>query len=237
MTSVSQPRADAPAPRRPYWLIAAIGAVIVLAALAAFLVSRRGNDAEETATAVPGGVLQGEAAAPGAAETAPVRVEGTALRLYPDSGPDTAIGQRAPSVSGTNLLTGQTLQIPADGRPKLIVFLAHWCPHCQREAPVIQRWLDAGRKPAGVDLYAVSTGVRPESGNYPPSQWLSRLGWSVPTLADQAAPSSAGVAAQAFGLSGFPYFVAVDAAGNVAARRTGELGAQQLEALVGALAR
>ena len=58
--------------------------------------------------------------------------------------------------------------------------------------------------------------------------WLSDAGWPVPTMADDAGNH----AAEAFGLSAFPYYVAVDAEGRVVARASGELTIENVEALV-----
>ncbi len=50
----------------------------------------------------------------------------------------------------------------------------------------------------------------------------------MPVLVDDTDRAVAG----AFGVSGFPFFVAVDAAGNVAARGSGELDTAGLDHLV-----
>jgi len=55
-------------------------------------------------------------------------------------------------------------------------------------------------------------------GNYPPSTWLKDARWPVTTMADDV-NSSAG---KAFGLTRYPYFVFVDAAGTVRSRVAGE---------------
>lgn len=81
-------------------------------------------------------------------------------------------------------------------------------------------------------LFTVSTGVAEERGNYPPQRWLKEAGWTAPVLAD----SSDSTAAAAYGLSSFPYFVAVDAEGKVVARTSGELTTDQFDALVAAAA-
>jgi hypothetical protein len=68
--------------------------------------------------------------------------------------------------------------------------------------------------------------------NYPPSEWLAREDWAIPTIADD----TEGTAGDAFGLTGYPYFVAVKADGTVAARASGEQTLEQLQAMI-ALAR
>jgi len=123
-------------------------------------------------------------------------------------------------------LDAHRLRIGDDGKPKAIIFLAHWCPHCQREVPLIQAWLDRGGGPEDVDLYSVATAIDPARPNYPPGAWLEREGWSVPVLVDDAHDT----AATAYGLTGYPFFVFVDARGDVVARAAGELTLPELEA-------
>jgi thiol-disulfide isomerase/thioredoxin len=114
---------------------------------------------------------------------------------------------------------GSPVDIRNDGRPKLVLFVAHWCPHCQREVPLLTDYLKSHPLAKGVDLYTVATATNPQRPNYPPSTWLAKVGWKAPTMAD----SNDAKAADAFGLSAFPYFVAVDGSGKVVARTTGEI--------------
>jgi cytochrome c biogenesis protein CcmG/thiol:disulfide interchange protein DsbE len=158
--------------------------------------------------------------------TATVSVSGE--RLAPLEGDtDPAIGVQAPEVSGSSF-DGSPISIGDDGRPKAILFLAHWCPHCQREVPAVQALLDEQGPPEGVDLYSVATAIDPGQPNYPPQAWLDREGWSVPVLVDDGA----GTAAEAYGLTGFPFWVFVDASGEVVLRVSGELGPERLEPIL-----
>ena len=154
----------------------------------------------------------------------------TALAPLPDAGADPAVGQAMPTLTGTSL-DGTPLTVPASGRPTLVLFVAHWCPHCQAEVPVVQDWVDEGRLPEGVDLVTVSTAVDARRGNHPPAEWLASEGWTAPVLADDAQSSGA----EAAGLTAFPYFVAVDADGTVAARASGELTSTQLDQITAEL--
>ena len=162
----------------------------------------------------------------GVEETRPVVVTGDPLEPHGD-GQDGAVGVDAPELDGANF-DGSAVRIAADGRPKVLVFLAHWCPHCQREVPVLANWLATNGMSDDVDLYGIATNTTPDRPNYPPSAWLERERFTIPTLADDAE----GSAARAFGLSGFPYFVALDANNRVVARTSGELTVDQWEALI-----
>jgi cytochrome c biogenesis protein CcmG/thiol:disulfide interchange protein DsbE len=159
-----------------------------------------------------------------------VNVQGQALpKLGQGQTRDPAIGQVAPTVVGQQF-DESSLTIGADGKPKLVMFLAHWCPHCQAEVPRIQEWLDDNGMPSNVELYAVTTDTTSTRGNFPPASWLRKQGWSVPTIADDE-QSSAG---QAYGLGGFPFFVVVGADGKVVYRTSGELTIEQFQALLDA---
>ena len=167
-------------------------------------------------------------------ETAPVTVGGTPLPAFPESASaaDPAVGKAAPGLRGTNF-DGKPVVISADGKPKLVMFVAHWCPHCQREVPLVAKWLKGGGAPAGVQLYSVATGTSPQQPNYPPSAWLAREGWPPPVLTDDANST----AAQAYGLTSYPYFVFIDAGGKVVKRMAGEQPVSTLQAELAAIAK
>jgi thiol-disulfide isomerase/thioredoxin len=120
------------------------------------------------------------------------------------------------------------MSISDDGRPKVVAFFTHWCPACRAEVPVVSEWWNDGGAPDDVDFVAVNTGVNPGSPNYPPSAWYEREDWDVPTLLDDSANS----AANAFGLSAYPYWVVVDADGLVVTQRSGQLGVAEILALI-----
>jgi hypothetical protein len=94
--------------------------------------------------------------------------------------------------------------------------------------PFLVSYFDLHGMPEGVDVYGVTTSIDPSAPNYPPSKWLEDEKWEVPTLVD----ADDNGAAKAYGLNAFPYFVALNAKGEVVARTTGELQAPDLEALL-----
>jgi thiol-disulfide isomerase/thioredoxin len=175
-----------------------------------------------------GGDGDKKSSAEGVEENRPVTIAGTALAKLPQSGDDPAVGKPIPEAVG-QAFDGSPVAIRNDGKAKLIIFVAHWCPHCQKEIPLLAGYLKKNPLPAGVDLYTVSTGVVSNRPNYPPSAWLKREGWTAKTLADSKEQD----AADAFGLSAYPYFVAADASGNVVARTTGEISTGQFADLAG----
>jgi cytochrome c biogenesis protein CcmG, thiol:disulfide interchange protein DsbE len=191
-----------------------LGAVVVGLAVVAILVT--GKDSSDKAETPNVEAVQ---------ETATVAVTGAALAPLVD-GPDASLGSPAPKIVGQTF-SGQTETIAPGAKPMVLAFLAHWCPHCQREVPKMADWARGGIR-NGVAIRAIATGTNRDLPNYPPSAWLAREGFDIPTLADDAG----GTAAQAYGLTSFPYFVAVDATGKVVARVSGEISEAQFDALI-----
>jgi thiol-disulfide isomerase/thioredoxin len=159
-------------------------------------------------------------------------VEGTALTVFPrnESVDFSATGQIAPEVFGKNY-DGSEVDITNDGIAKAIVFLAHWCPHCQEEVPRVQEWLNNGGGVEGVDIYSVSTAAKSGRTNYPSSAWLDREGWTIPVIVDD----KEGSVYATYGAGGFPYWVFLNADGTVAVRTAGQLTIPQLEELLDTL--
>jgi thiol-disulfide isomerase/thioredoxin len=159
-----------------------------------------------------------------AGEVRPMEVRGDALPEFDGSvEPDPARGMLAPVVIGENF-AGTTVRIDAaaDG-PTLAVFLAHWCPHCNREVPRINQLRDEGAFPAGLDIIGISTGISPDRPNWPPSQWFQDVDWTYPVIADGVdMQRQTFIAADAYGLTSFPYMVLIGSDGKVLARWAGE---------------
>jgi thiol-disulfide isomerase/thioredoxin len=167
-------------------------------------------------------------------ENAEVTISGEDLPALPDTGQllpaageDPAVGLAAPKLVGQSFDESEVVIDPSDGKPKLVVFVAHWCPHCQQEVPLIQEWIDSGDVPEGLEIYTVSTGVDSSRPNYPPSNWLASEGWAPQVMLDDEAQS----AAKSWGLTGFPYFVMVDGEGNVWQRGSGEIPIADIQRL------
>jgi thiol-disulfide isomerase/thioredoxin len=214
--------------------------VIVVAgvvALVAVLVTRGGDDDGDAASTVPtpapgatspgsaGGTTEGGTIDPLAAT---VMVDGQSLPPLEDPNNDAAVGMAAPALHGTNYDGQATDIVPGTGGPMLVVFLAHWCPHCNDEIPVLLEWRDSGGIPSDLQIFGVSTAVDPNRPNFPPGQWLQDKGWDWPVLADDVEFT----AGNAYGVTGFPGFTLIDADGNVAARGSGEISIDDLQDLV-----
>jgi cytochrome c biogenesis protein CcmG, thiol:disulfide interchange protein DsbE len=167
-------------------------------------------------------------------ETAPVKVSGTRLPAYDSSASsDPAVGKTVPTLAGSSVGDGGAVTIgpdTGDGEPQAIVFVAHWCPHCQAEVPRLVALAKQGVFD-GVKVSAVATSTDDRLDNYPPSAWLKNVDWPFPVLAD----SKTGTAGKAYGLTAFPYFVLVNPDGTVAGRATGEVSDADVKADIKAL--
>ena len=193
-----------------------LGVLVVLFAVIAFISrSNNGSPSDGSTTSV---------------ELTPAQVAGSGLQPFGQE-PDPAVGQPAPRLTGTTIDGEQITIEPGDGTPKAIAFLAHWCPHCQREVPTVVSWAENGGVPDGVEVLGVATAIDPNQPNYPPHDWFERENWTFPTLVD-----GTNAANQAYGLSSYPFWVLVDGEGNVVERWAGESTPEQLTQRIGQLA-
>ena len=217
-------RAEASRPSRNRWLIPGLlAAIIVAAAAIAILLPGLGRQGTGGSSSLPPATA---GASQSAVASAIPTITGASLPAFKDSNGDPAVGQPAPEVAGVDF-KGNPVEIAKDGRPKVILFIAHWCPHCQREVPLIQAWVGARGIPAGLDVISVATSIDPSRPNYPPDAWLAREGWTVPVIAD---PTNS--VATAYGLPAFPYWVFVAPDGTVKARTVGELPIADLQTII-----
>jgi thiol-disulfide isomerase/thioredoxin len=204
------------------WLL--VGGVAVIA-IAVIALTAMGKDDAKVAKDAAGRTI---------AQTRRVTVSGEALPT-PVKGEtfDPAVGMVAPTLKGSNF-AGTPVTIGPDGHPQAIAFVAHWCPHCQREIPKLSEWLKTQGLPGDVELYIVPTGTLSNAPNYPPSTWLDDAGLaSVPTLVDNDASD----AHAAFGGGDFPNWVYLDKDHKVVLRTSGEYPDGEYDAIFGALAK
>lgn len=159
-------------------------------------------------------------------------IDGDPLPKFEPGLPDPAIGMRAPDFTSSHYDDTEATVVMSDGKGKVLLFLAHWCPHCQNEVKNLQAWFPEGDIPENVDLVAISTAVAEGSPNYPPSDWFVQSDWPLPVVRDTAQ----GTINTAFGLSGFPYVVVVDPQGDVVVRHSGNAPTQTFEGFLMAAA-
>lgn len=147
-------------------------------------------------------------------------VAGEPLPEHQNESPDQdpAVGMVAPNTVGQDF-DGEPINFTRNHRPKMLVFLAHWCSHCQAEVPQLVEWINAGGVPGDLQVVAISTMESPTRPNYPAQAWLEREGWPADVLVDDGESS----VAEAYGLTGTPYFVFLDDEDHVVARFSGEM--------------
>lgn len=208
-------------PRVPLFAVGI--AVLVVLLGAGILVARVVSDDGDELTAD-----QADSPAAGAQAFGPVTVEGDVLPPFESTAADPAVGLPAPTLAGETP-GGEAVTIAPGDEPLLVAFLAHWCPHCQVEAPLLAELADDDGLIEGARVVAVATDSNSQAPEYPPGDWLAREGWPGPVLLDTEPQGQEGyrerVAAEAYGIGGYPFLVAVDAEGTVVARTAGELGA------------
>jgi thiol-disulfide isomerase/thioredoxin len=209
----TRPRPSAPPAKRLSVVPLAIGAAIVVLAVGLAIALATGSD---------------ESPDSDLAAFAPVTVQGTNLTGFTTTEGDPAVGQEAPLLVGETP-EGTPIEVGGSsaGEPTLIAFLAHWCPHCQAELPVLVDLEEQGAF-EGVRTVAVLTGTDEAAPNFPPAEWLQEEGWGGDVLLDDETMT----AATAYGLADYPFLVMLDADGVVVARTSGELPADDVVALV-----
>ena len=137
---------------RNAWIVGGVIAVVI--AIAAIVAISSSSKKDSTAA----GSVQ---------EFSDVTVTGDVLPAFDSAAkPDPAVGMVAPTLTGKSF-TGNVVTTESTGTPLLVLFVAHWCPHCQREVPLLVEWEKSGKMPAGIDVVTVATGTDPANPNYP----------------------------------------------------------------------
>jgi cytochrome c biogenesis protein CcmG/thiol:disulfide interchange protein DsbE len=242
---------------RPFRRPAALAIVAALGLLAACGSTDDGSGASPTTTASPvatttaDGASDSTSAAPADGgpnatispdvpaefldSVGPVEVTGESLPMpaTDDGAADPAVGTAAPVLVGVGF-DGTTVRIDAaENGPTMVVFVAHWCSHCNAEIPRLNELRDEGRISDDLNVVAVATASAPDRPNYPPGSWLSDMDWTYPAMPDGIdMERQTWIAADAFGVSGFPFIVLIDGNGDVAARWSGEREPDEVAAMI-----
>lgn len=230
--SAARPAAAATYPALPPWVVP----MIILAVVAGLgvgmtlgvLIGSK-DDSGQAATTTAAAPATTVAWEPAEAYGAAVSIQGEALPVLQQGAADTAQGLAMPEITGTDY-AGNTLAITADGKPKLIVALAHWCPYCNAEVPTLNDWYAAGL-PEGLEVFVLSVYADPGRANFPPATWVEDVSLALPLIADDEARTLV----HTLGIPAVPFWVAVLPDGRVAMRTTGQLDAAALDQLVAAL--
>lgn len=243
----SKPTTRKPAPRsNTTTLFVIAGVVALIAAIAVVVALVAGGDEDEPAASIVASCPEAAEPAPDPVEPGPfqdgeifqpVGIAGAALPEFTGDLPDAAGCELVPVLSGYDYEGAATTIDPARDGATIVVFLAHWCPHCNREVPVLNEWRDSGNVPDGLEVVGVSTAAAEDRDNFPPDEWLAAMDWTWPVLADGdiAADTDVDVpttAFRAYGATGFPTIAFVDSSGRLRWRVSGEIPAEDLQLLV-----
>jgi len=197
-------------------VIAAVVGVGLLVAVFAIIIVTAGGGSDTTSADPEYGAVEGAS---------------SSLPPLPDAGADPAVGVVGPAIRSERPEGSITVDPATDGEPTMLVFLAHWCPHCQAELPRLVQAAGEGTFD-NIRTVAVLTGTDPARPNHPPSNWLESEGWTGEEFYDDAN----GTAGGAYGLTNFPFLVFLNADGTVALRLSGEQAPETIEAAVAAIA-
>lgn len=212
------------------WIWVTVGVVAVIAVVGAVVVLGGGD---EDGAADGGSDTTAEQTTSSFPDSQPVTITGEPLPSYEGGAADSAVGLTAPRLEGSDFQGDPVVVDGAENGPTMLVFLAHWCPHCNAEVPVLLDWKNSGAVPADLNVVGIATAAAESAVNYPPADWFSSKGWSWPVLVDEKlGEGEAGMAAVAYGATGWPYIVVIDGEGNVTARASGEKTVAEIEALV-----
>jgi cytochrome c biogenesis protein CcmG/thiol:disulfide interchange protein DsbE len=253
-SKASTPAPPAPGRNRTPLVIAAVLAVVAVVAIAVVLTAGGDDDPETSSTTIAAGgpapstpgTDDPDTSAPPATdvpdlppalvgEVMPMTVEGESLPVLEDPDDDPAVGAVPPTLFGQGFDGTPITAGAGDTNPTMLVFLAHWCPHCNAEIPRLIQLADEGRLPDDLEIIGVSTGVSPDRPNFPPSEWTVDMGWPWPMIAD-GVDLEAGtfVGTDAYGVSAFPFVTIIGDDGTVASRWTGESSVDELDAKIDA---
>jgi thiol-disulfide isomerase/thioredoxin len=123
------------------------------------------------------------------------------------------------TISGPEYYSGTNATFAADdGKARVWLVWAHWCPYCQAELPELEEWYpaNAARFP-NVELVTVTSAIDDTRDN-PLQPYLDAEQFPFPVVVDET-----GSVSQLFGTTAFPFWVVTDSEGTVMLRVAGAL--------------
>jgi thiol-disulfide isomerase/thioredoxin len=226
--------AVASSPRRPWRVLGSFALVVAVLGVVSWALTR-GDQESTSPSTIPTTTTEaadgtdstaGAPATTAEPEIVPVMAVGAALPRQPSTGTDPAVGLTVPALSGPGP-SGEEVSVDADGQPRLLVVMAHWCPHCQAALPRLVSLVDQDGYVDGVEVVVIASSTTSARSNYPPEAWLQREEWPGRAILDGENSSLA----TALGLTAFPTWIAVDEGGRVVARDIGEIDSDGITAL------
>ncbi len=155
-------------------------------------------------------------------DTAALQVDTGNLPIFENSGNDPAVLSQMTlaTITGPEYYSGaEATYAPEDGKARVWLIWAHWCPYCQAELPEVETWWpeNASRFP-NVELVTVTSAIDGSRSN-PLTPYLDTEQFSFPVIVDDT-----GAISQRFGTAAFPFWVVTDADGTVVLRVAGAIG-------------
>jgi thiol-disulfide isomerase/thioredoxin len=175
----------------------------------------------------PPPALDGAGAELAAVEGQPV-ISGTPLMHSDGDTDDPAVGEPVPVVDGADP-TGAPVSIGSSGEPQLVLMVASWCPACHLQIPEFVTWREQGGD-EDVEVVVVVTLLEPDRPGWPADEWALDEGIPADLLMDDRY----GSVANAFGLYAVPYWVVIDAEGQLVQRQAGVIEPEQISELADA---
>jgi thiol-disulfide isomerase/thioredoxin len=136
-------------------------------------------------------------------------------------------GGTIPNFSAPGLTGGRVSWSDYRGSPTVLALWAPWCPHCQKELPILS---GAVARYPGVKLVTIATEVNEKPGPTV-DEYVSSRGLTFPVAMDDRAATLA----KAFGLQGFPTVYYVNPDGTVNRSVVGEAPESDMEAAIRAI--
>jgi thiol-disulfide isomerase/thioredoxin len=143
----------------------------------------------------------------------------------PSNDPAVLTGMTLATISGPEYYSGSDVAYaPEDGKARVWLVWAHWCPYCQAELPDLHVWWpeNATRFP-NVELVTVTSAIDDSRSN-PLEPYLDAEQFSFPVVVDES-----GAVSRLFGTAAFPFWVVTDADGTVMFRVAGALGIEAID--------
>jgi thiol-disulfide isomerase/thioredoxin len=174
------------------------------------------------------GQIQAAVSAAGASPAAiPTQPADGSLPAFQDSANDPAVlGEMTLSeISAEEYYSaGNATFAPDDGKARVWMVWAHWCPYCQAELPDLSTWYpeNAARFP-NVELVTITSAIDDTQDN-PLIPYLDAEQFPFPVLVDES-----GQLSQKLGTTAFPFWVVTDAEGTVVLRVAGALGISSID--------
>ena len=122
---------------------------------------------------------------------------------------DIAVGKKAPDFSMRSVSGGSDIKLSSfTDKPTLLVFYASWCPHCQKEAPTLQRlYTELG--PKGLNVVGVDVDQQISDAQ----SFVKTYRISFPVA--HGNPSAHSSTLDTYGISGVPTVYVLDKGGIV----------------------